>query len=154
MSMARRNIAAGVALAGFACWYAYLTGNLPDRDVMPNTPGPAFFPTLIATLILVLATAMAVVGFRQLRSEAAGGAEPFVQREGAYAIIAFLIYLVALTHAGFIIASIPFFAVLMYLYGGRNLAVLALVSVVVPVVLYVVFRHGFHVVLPRGPLTF
>ena len=148
MSMAHRNIVAGLSLLVFACWYAYLAGNLPERDVVPNTPGPAFFPTIIAASVLV------VSGWRGLQTEASAKMAEFASRDGAYAIGAFLVYLAVLPYAGFIVASIPFFAVLMFLYGTRSPAVIDAVAVIMPLILYTVFRHGFQIVLPRGILAF
>ena len=154
MSMAHRNIVAGLSLLVFACWYAYLAGNLPERDVMPNTPGPAFFPTIIVASVLVLSLALVVSGWRGLQPEASAKMAEFASRDGAYAIGAFLVYLAVLPYAGFIVASIPFFAVLMFLYGTRSPAVIGAVAVIMPLILYTVFRHGFQIVLPRGILAF
>ena len=144
----------GLALLVFASWYAYLTGNLPDRGVMPNTPGPAFFPTIISGAIFVLAAGLVVQGFTEGRSAEAHLAEPGENRNAIAAICAFLTYLAALPYAGFIVASVPFFAVLMFLYGSRNRVMMGIASIVFPVALYIVFRHGFQIILPRGILAF
>ena len=154
MPMARRNIVAGLALLAFGSWYAYLTGNLPTRDVMPNTPGPAFFPTIIVAAVMVLSAAMVIAGVKGEHTARAADPSRDRSREPILAIGAFLIYLAALPHIGFILCSIPFFGVLMYLYGSRNWIMMIIVSVVLPLVLYTIFRHGFQIVLPRGILAF
>lgn len=154
MSMARRNVIAGAALIAFACWYAYLAGSLPSRDIMPNTPGPAFFPTIIVCAVLLLSVALLATGIIALRKESSEEPGKTKAGQGAWAVAAFATYLATLPYAGFIAASIPFFAVLMYLYGTRNRLMLGAVSVGMPVALYIVFRFGFQIVLPRGLIAF
>ena len=154
MPMARRNIVAGLALLGFACWYAYLAGNLPERSVMPNTPGPSFFPILIVTAVMVLSVCLIGVGLKAGGQSDSRKVENFAEKDGWLAICAFVVYLAVLPYAGFIIASMPFFGVLMYLYGSRNWLLMIATSIVVPLVLYTVFRHGFQIVLPRGLFAF
>ena len=48
MSMGHRNLAAGFVLLTAGIGFALATGQLPDRT-LPDTPGPAFFPWLIAS---------------------------------------------------------------------------------------------------------
>ena len=64
----------------------------------------------------------------------------------------FAIYLAVLPTIGFLLATIPFFAGLMVLYGGARAIWLAVASVAVPVFLYFAFRDGFQILLPRGLL--
>ena len=75
-------------------------------------------------------------------------------REMALALAAFTVYLVALPYAGFIIASVLFFAVLMHLYGCRNKLMIGGASIAIPVTLFVIFRYAFQIILPRGVLAF
>lgn len=154
MTMARRNIIAGFALIAFGIWYVYLIGNLPERSIMPNTPGPSFFPIIIVSAILLLSAALLVSGFLALRLPEANKAKPISSRVATFAIGTFIAYLTVLPYAGFIIASILFFAALMYLYGSRNWLMIAGSSIIIPLVLYVLFRHGFQIILPRGILAF
>ena len=62
----------------------------------------------------------------------------------------FALYLVALPTAGFIAASIVFFAGLMVLYGARNPVVVVAASIAIPLALYLLFRHVFTIILPTG----
>ena len=99
MSMAHRNVIAGATLIVFACWYAYLAGNLPSRDIMPNTPGPAFFPTIIVSAVVILSVALLAVGIKGLAAGAALKAEQSQTAQGVWAIAAFAAYLSALPYA-------------------------------------------------------
>jgi len=70
------------------------------------------------------------------------------------AVGGFIIYLAALPYAGFIVASVLFYAALMYLYGSRNWLMIGASSIIIPVALFVLFRYGFQIILPRGVLAF
>ncbi len=69
---------------------------------------------------------------------------------GWIALGAFVVYLLLVPLLGFLTASIPFFAVLTSLYGQRNHLLVAVSAIAVPVVVFVVFRYGFQMLLPRG----
>lgn len=154
MTMARRNTIAGLALMAFGVWYAYLIGNLPERSIMPNTPGPSFFPIIIVSAVLLLSAALLTTGIIGLSKP---GNNAGVRNSGRPAVLAvglFIIYLASLPYAGFVIASVPFFAALMHLYGCRNWLMIAVSSTIIPIVLFVLFRYGFQIILPRGMLAF
>ena len=54
---------------------------------------------------------------------------------------------------GFVAANVPFFAVLMAIYGERRPVWLALGSVGVSLVLFFLFRELFQIRLPAGVLA-
>ena len=147
--MARRNILAALALIGIGAWYGVMTAILPQRS-LPNTPGPSFFPWLITGGLLLLSAGLLVqgiMGYLRETPEPGTGGFPW---HAVYALAMFVAYLVALPYAGFLAASVPFFAGLMLLYGGRNPLIVGIAAIGVPVVLFIVFRHGFQILLPRG----
>jgi len=146
--MARRDLIAALVLLAFTVGFAWLTLHLPDRG-LPNTPGPAFFPSSIAAALAVLSVALLVRGARTTAAEPVT-LPPGVAARGWIALGAFVIYLIALPTLGFLIASVPFFAALTWAYGERRIVVLAATAIVVPVALLLVFRWGFQIFLPRG----
>ena len=147
--MARRNILAALLLLSLGTGYGVMTAALPDRG-LPHTPGPAFFPWLIAGGLIVLASALLLHGLAMMR-EGSGPAPPAgAGRKGSLALAWFLGYLAALPYAGFLAASVPFFAGLMLLYGGRSKVFVPLAAIAVPVAVFCLFRYGFHIPLPRG----
>lgn len=154
MTMARRNTVAGLALMAFGVCYAYLIGNLPERSIMPNTPGPSFFPIIIVSAVLLLSAALLVSGIIGLRQPGNDAGVHKSERSALLAVGIFIVYLTSLPYAGFIVASVPFFAVLMHLYGSRNWLIIAVSSTIIPTVLFVLFRYGFQIILPRGVLAF
>ena len=153
--MRRRNIIAAVVLLVVTLVYGALTTQLPVRS-LPDTPGPPFFPWINTIILLALSLGLLAQG---LWAKTADGAEQDSSRgettqrwRAILALGAFLAYLVALPGLGFLLATIPFFAILMVLFGERRWLWVVLGSIGVTVSLYVLFRHGFDVFLPRGIL--
>ncbi|MCG8597153.1 MAG: tripartite tricarboxylate transporter TctB family protein [Kiloniellales bacterium] len=155
MSTPWRNVAGAAVLLPVSVGYLMLALDLPDRPMI-GAPGPGFFPILIGTCLLVLSVVLLVQGITALRAgdarEASGGWAPSRQ---AFAVLGcFAVYLLLLPTVGFVLASIPFFAVLMHLYGARRGLVVAVGAFAAPVVLFVIFRYGFRIVPPRGLVDF
>lgn len=147
---ARRNVLAGAVLLGAGLTYAYLTAGLPTRS-LPDTPGPAFLPCLIAAGWIVLAAALLLRGLAGAHSAPAEPTGYRISARGWVALAAFLAYLLVLPMSGFIAPSVAFFATLAWLYGERNKIILALAAIAVPTLLFYLFTLGFQILLPRGP---
>ena len=149
--MGRRNVIAALALLALGAAYAILTSDLPLRTI-PNTPGPSFFPWVVTGSLLVLALGLLTQGVRQWNEGSASeSAETGASRRN-FGLAWFVIYLAVLPTLGFLLATIPFFAGLMVLYGGARAIWIALGSFAVPICLYYAFRDGFQILLPRGLL--
>ena len=145
----RRNAAVGAVLLVIGVIYGLMTAALPNRS-LPNTPGPAFFPWLIAGGLILLSAALLARSLLNDGDESPHASSvPFASRR-LLTLIWFVVYLVLLPYAGFLPASIPFFAGLMWQYGERNRLVLALAALIVPVSLFYIFRYGFQILLPAG----
>ncbi len=147
--MAYRDIIVAVPLLIIGVGYGVMAGQLPVTTT-PGTPGPAFFPLLIAVAVAGLAAALLARGVRARRDETFRLEIPAEFRAQAAMLGLFAAYLLALPTAGFLAASIPFTAALMWLYGGRDRLLLAGVSIGVPVFLFFLFRDVFQILLPRG----
>jgi hypothetical protein len=124
--MRRKNIIAAVVLIACAILYGVLTANLPVRT-LPDTPDPSFFPWINTVIMLVLSVWLLARGLKR----------PATERPGL----------------GFILATVPFFAVMMVLFGERRLIWVCGGAVCATVLLYTLFRYGFGVFLPRGLLA-
>jgi hypothetical protein len=149
--MRKKNIIAAAVLIVFAIIYGGLTLFLPVRT-LPNTPDPSFFPWINTVFILVLSICLLVQGLRQPVTTPLPD-DGTRRRMGIWAMGAFVIYLAVMPNLGFILATAPFFAVMMVLYGEHRLARVSAGAICATVVLYVLFRHGFGVFLPRGLLA-
>ena len=149
MSVGHRNLAAGIVLLAAGIGYGFATGQLPDRT-LPDTPGPAFFPWLIAFGLIGLSAALIVQGLiaiRQRGEKISGYRLPDV---GWLALGGFAAYLLLLPYAGFVLASVPFCGGLVWLYGERRPVISLTAAILIPVLLFLVFSTGFQVLLPRG----
>jgi putative tricarboxylic transport membrane protein len=150
--MSRKNVAAALCLLALAIAYGYLTAGLPKRS-LPDTPDPSFFPWIITACLGILSTALLVQGLRDRRGArdapgAAGGL-----RAPTVFLTLFVLYVAVLPFLGFVLASVPFFAALMWLYGERRWGWIGAFSVALPVVLVLVFRNGLQIPLPTGALA-
>jgi putative tricarboxylic transport membrane protein len=150
--MRSRNVSAALVLIVLGLVYGYLTAGLPKRS-LPDTPDPSFFPWIITASLLILSVALLVQGLQAPRSardaaDTAGGL-----RAPAVFLALFVVYVAVLPVIGFVIASVPFFAALMWLYGERRWGWIGIVSVALPVILVVVFRSGLRIPLPTGVLS-
>lgn len=149
MSMGHRNLAAGIVLLAVGIGYGLATGQLPDRT-LPDTPGPAFFPWLIAIGLIGLSAALAVRGLIDIRRGDEDSSGYRLPGRGWFALGGFAAYLLLLPFAGFLLASVPFCGGLVVLYGERRAVIAGAAAVLVPLILFIVFSTGFQVLLPRG----
>lgn len=149
--MRQKNIIAAVVLIACAILYGVLTAKLPVRS-LPNTPDPSFFPWINTVIILTLSVWLLARGLKQPATERAPD-ETGQRRRAAWALGAFVAYVAIMPSLGFILATAPFFAVMMVLFGERRPLWVGGGAVCATVLLYVLFRHGFGVFLPRGLLA-
>lgn len=157
MHLGQRYLLAGAILLAAGAGYAWAITLLPDRS-LPGTPGPEFFPILIAVGLIGLAAALAIRGLlelralRALRGQSRTHADYSLPPRGWFALGGFAAYLVLLPFAGFAVASVPFFGGLMVLFGERRTPAIVLAAVTIPLTLYLVFTTGFRILLPAGSL--
>ncbi len=150
--MRSRDISAALVLIVLGVGYGYLTAGLPKRS-LPNTPDPSFFPWIITACLLVLASALLVQGLRARRSARDSADTAGNLRAPIVFLTLFVVYVAVLPLTGFVIASVPFFAALVWLYGERRWGWICAYALVTPVILVLVFRHGLQIPLPTGVLA-
>jgi len=157
--MGRRNIIAGVVLIIISLTFGYLTSQLPHR-IVGGDPGIAFFPWLITLSVLILSIAMTVQGWLSIRQ--GEGADPSAPHDASpwrlpptrviAMIVLYIVFIALLPYLGFLVASVPFFTILMFLYGGRHKVLLILAGPCIPIAIYYLFRHVFLIPLPQATL--
>jgi len=149
--MKQRDIAAAVVLLLVAVGYGYMAARLPERS-LPDTPPPSFLPWINTVLLAALAGLLLL---RSLGPDAGPERESVDARTGLTAgafLVLFVIFIAVLPYAGFLLASVPFFGLMMLLFGERNPLKVALGALGTPLLLFAVFRYGFNVLLPQGTL--
>jgi putative tricarboxylic transport membrane protein len=129
--------------------YGLMTASLPNRS-LPNTPGPAFFPWLIAVGLVFLSVVLLVQSLAGDRKEPIRRSANRISVRQLVMLGLFATFLLVLPLVGFLAAGMPFFAGLMWLYGERNRLALMLAAIVAPVTVFYIFRVGFNILLPTG----
>ena len=149
--MRRKNIIAGMVLIILAIVYGVMTSMLPTRT-LPNTPDPSFFPWINTVVIIALSFWLLVSSF-DAQSVPKVQVPTYQKKQVLWFLGSFLVYVIAMPGLGFIFATAPFFAVVMMLFGERRPAWVGGGAIGVTIALYLLFRHGFGVFLPRGLLA-
>jgi putative tricarboxylic transport membrane protein len=142
--MKARDVAAGAGCLLLAACYAWLTAQLPARS-LPHTPGPTFFPWVLAAALALLGTLLILSGARGTTPDAAGprGRFPWA------ALAAIAAYIALLPWAGFVAASVPFCALLMWIIGERRAWMIAAGAAGMPFGLMLLFTYVLQIPLPR-----
>ena len=146
--MKQKNIIAGVVLLVAALAYGWLALQLPDR-ALTGALGPGFFPTIIAGLLILFSATLVIQGVFITPDGDPPARGPGFAR-AATALFGFFIYVAVLRFTGFMIASIPFFAFMMVMFGERRIAWLVISPFVLTFALYALFEQGLYLSYPFG----
>jgi putative tricarboxylic transport membrane protein len=140
--------AAGFVLAAACAFLLWETRGLPSN--VYGTPGPAVWPRIVFVLMLAVAL---LLGFGALRS----GDEAPVFEEGTKVALGLMglsaLYLVAIEPVGFLLTTALFLFASMLMLGMRSWRMLAGVSILFPVVVYLVFVRLANTEFPAGLLA-
>jgi putative tricarboxylic transport membrane protein len=152
----KKEVVIGAAMLAAGLIYLYLTSNLPRKGFIDA----AFVPYLLAAGMCILGVLQLLAAWRQApaqaRADAAEGAPDYLTVAKTLGLI--VGYIAVLEWAGFPIATVAYlylqFLVLtphgLRIPHGRYLLIAACASVFI----YIVFRHGFDLLLPAGLLEF
>ena len=118
-------------------------------------PGPGFFPFWLAVILAILAVAMILAATHE------DGALPenfFADGSGylksATAVLAMFATAALIDRLGFVVTMVFFYAVLLTVFGRRNLLETALLTLVGSFGIYYLFVHLLGAPLPRGVYGF
>lgn len=148
--MSKKNIIAALTLIGFGMFYGYQNTLIPTRT-LPNSPDPSFFPWVLTVLLLILSCALLIQGFKASSEKVLPDKIGSMVRP-VTCLVFFALYLVALPWLGFLIASIPFFAGMVMIFGERRKTWWIPFSIGVPLFLFLLFQYLFQIPLPRAGL--
>lgn len=146
-------VAVCVVLASYTLWQ---TMNFQHTIVGDDPTGPAFFPQLMACLLLALAAILTVETFTtRRRTEAAapasGSGFAVMPLLGMAALAGYILLLEPL---GFIIATVPLLLALLLFCGVRRPLILLCYPAICSIIMYYVFRKLLLVYLPEGLFYF
>lgn len=110
---------------------------------------PYLFPVLVAVFIFALSISLIAEGTQQIKSNAKTEQKAAAQwKSVAFTIVVSIIYYVIMRFITFIPATI-LFLVAMFLYlGERRKWLMALISIISSLAIYVIFDVLLHVMLP------
>lgn len=118
--------------------------------------GGDFMPKLCSTIWLIIAVLLFVFG---LKNPDTGKNEPGISLKGFLMTLALLfIYVLLLKPIGFVITSIVYMFIQMMLFvpaelrSKKNYVIFAIVSVVLPIAVNLLFVNVFSLILPTGIL--
>ncbi|MDO4492994.1 MAG: tripartite tricarboxylate transporter TctB family protein [Clostridia bacterium] len=152
--MKKTNVAAGLiglAISG----YVLVTASKFPENHSPTDPGAKFFPMIIAGFTAVLSLILIVASLLgKMKEEGAALSLTPGMKRGFIAIVLFLLYCLLFNKLGFILDTVWLLFAGMYLMENRRWVQMAIVSIVVPVIVYFIFAKLLYVMLPDGLLSF
>ncbi len=112
--------------------------------------GPAFFPRLLAIILIGLSAALFISNYRGTPDERSTGLFDIYAKNAYITMVALLGYLVIINIVGFIIATPILLFVLIRFYGMKNYPKVVLSSVIITGIIYGAFKLLLAVPLPTG----
>ncbi|SLN21036.1 Tripartite tricarboxylate transporter TctB family protein [Falsiruegeria litorea R37] len=121
------------------------------RKVPFAAASPSYYPKLIGYVIALIGAAILVLGVRRSSDDAPSvGLAPYAKVPVAMGIMA--VFYLLLPVLGFIVGAMLSLCALMMLAGERSPKVLVLVSILLPLGLYLFFAKVAGIPIPSGPL--
>lgn len=134
---------------------------LPKSTVMDI--GPDFMPMCIGVMTFVLAAALVFLNIKNMKiyvaQAEAEGPEKADYKRVLTSFIIILVYVFVLKSVGFIISTLVYLPVQMFILapeerrGKKDVIWLLLTDVLFTFVVFFLFRYGFKIVLPAGIFT-
>ena len=118
----------------------------------PTGPDSGYFPFYIGVLILLSSTATLLITLFTKSPNRTPFVEPKQFLRVLQVLIPSFIFAIAIDYIGIYVAGGLFIACFMWWLGKYPLPKVVVVSVLVPLILFVVFEAWFLVPLPKGPL--
>ena len=156
----KEKTAALVVLGIFVIIYLAIPWQVPAA-AMKNAPlgmSPRFFPYLISYAGLIMSFIVVVRSFFSAKGPPEGGEGVFgvrqVKRAGPVVVFA-VAYLFLFNVLGYMLSAILCFSLLLWYYGvsfRKEWAVVVPIIILLPVILYLVFKYQLYVSLPSGIL--
>lgn len=162
-----KELILGLFMIALAVFYMYFGTKIRVRSTV--SVSARLIPELLGMLVLALGALQTLAGARRWlalrRKDAAEGAVPVLvtPEEGRDAVPILLTFVLIILYAlsfewlGFVIASVLCMFCQMWILtpkGKFRPAAFAIISVIVALVVYVVFRDGLNLMLPQGLLQY
>lgn len=135
----------GTALAVYSL-YSFHTAAVQTSWIM----SPYLFPLLLAVFTILIALSLLLEGIHECGAAAGKETAPgaFQLKSVAVVMLLCVVYAALLPYLNFVIATMLFLAAFIWYLGERRIWLVALISIVMPVLLYLIFAVGLSVRLP------
>ena len=145
--MRKKNLISSIAFLLIGVLYSYFTYWLPIRT-LPHTPGPSFFPWVVAICFLSLSILLLCKSFID-KEEKEKKEEAIFGKKILTLILLMLIYISLLPLTGFLLITPFFFASFMYLTSEKRFFYIASFSISIPFFIFYLFQNIFSIFLPN-----
>lgn len=125
----------------------FIGANDIENMVVTKLSG-AFFPCVLFTIIILCGATLIFQGIKRVEKQAI---PTFKCWKLVKMIIALGLYVFLMEYLGFIIATIFFLVIAMWLFGERRKKILILLPIMVAIIAYLLFAEAFMIVLPGIP---
>ena len=146
------DVAFATLLAGVTLYLFLAAPMLIDKVILePEEIPPAFFPRVVLLVIFALSMgviARVVLGHSLFEVDLTWKG---VLRMGVM-FTSMLVYILVFKRLGFLVSTALLILFQSWYYGERNWIKLALLTVIFPPLIYILFIRVFHILLPRGIL--
>ena len=150
--MKKVDLIISIILIAFIGFYAFLTINLPARN-LPNTLGSDFMPWILVICLSLLSILLLLKAIFGRTVEKGDSTISLKEGLGVLFLTAIIfVYVKAISLFGFIIITPIFIAVLMLFTGSRKWKEVVIVSIVATFGIYLFFQKIFQVLLPTGTI--
>jgi hypothetical protein len=139
----------GTIIVLFSLWVLWMVWNFEDMGVDHRGISPAFFPYMLGTILLVLSLVLVQRGIKKEPEPVfcfSLNCVAFYRMVFVFGIV--LAFSLVMKYTGFVPAAIVFIAIVQYSLGERKKWFIAVNSVIVPIIMYIIFAMLFRVPLP------
>lgn len=148
-----KEVVGGLIFCAVSLYLFYEISTFPTTAERYRSLGPDVFPNVIAGSLLVLSIILFIQGLLKKQSPILSFKFLCLGSLRMFSIVALLIvFMLVIESIGFIAWGLAFMALVQFILGERRPATIALLSVTVIAVVYVVFAVLLRVPLPKGIL--
>ncbi|HKL75069.1 MAG TPA: tripartite tricarboxylate transporter TctB family protein [Halanaerobiales bacterium] len=122
------------------------------RDFGESFLSPGIFPALFGGVLLILSLNLIIRGYKEVKKSGKNINYDNIDKVSLlnviFIVMISLIYLWALSYLGFIISSIVYLFIFMFYIGERRIWILIAISILTPLISYLIFSIGLGISLP------
>lgn len=129
-----------------------ITKAINMRDFGESFLSPGIFPALFGGVLVILSLNLMYRGYKEIKKSGRNKNYDNIDKVSLINVILVFIfslsYLWALSYLGFIISSIIYLFIFMYYIGERRIWFLIAISILTPLISYLIFSMGLGINLP------